>query len=69
MSIVDTFYHESVYPHYDIVIWSQTSWRWLETKLIELDLFSDSRGYKISFVIDRTCMFPVSQYLIPDQTL
>ncbi|OWZ65226.1 HAD hydrolase, family IIID [Cryptococcus neoformans] len=49
---------ELVYPHYDIVIWSQTSWRWLETKLIELDLFSDSRGYKISFVIDRTCMFP-----------
>ncbi|KGB74938.2 HAD hydrolase family IIID [Cryptococcus deuterogattii R265] len=48
-----------VYPHYDIVIWSQTSWRWLETKLVELDLISDSREYKISFVIDRSCMFPV----------
>jgi len=25
-----------VSPHYDIVVWSQTSWRWLETKLVEL---------------------------------
>ena len=23
------------YQHYDLVVWSQTSWRWLETKLIE----------------------------------
>jgi len=25
-------------PYYDIVIWSQTSWRWLEQKLVELDV-------------------------------
>ncbi|WVQ85088.1 HAD hydrolase, family IIID [Cryptococcus sp. DSM 104549] len=51
---------ELVYPHYDIVIWSQTHWRWLETKLVELDLVgNEERNYKISFVSDRTTMFPV----------
>ncbi|WVN85072.1 HAD hydrolase, family IIID [Cryptococcus depauperatus CBS 7841] len=50
---------EQVYPYYDIAIWSQTSWRWLETKLVELDLIGGHRAYKISFVVDRSCMFPV----------
>jgi len=26
------------YRHFDMVVWSQTSWRWLETKLIEVRL-------------------------------
>jgi ubiquitin-like domain-containing CTD phosphatase 1 len=66
-----------VYPHYDIVIWSQTHWRWvfsgsavfkltrrwLETKLVELDMIGGVRGYKICFVADRTSMFPVSRTL------
>lgn len=26
----------AVWPHYDIVVWSQTSWRWLELKLTEM---------------------------------
>ncbi|WWC88693.1 HAD hydrolase, family IIID [Kwoniella dendrophila CBS 6074] len=50
---------ELVYPHYDIVIWSQTHWRWLESKLVELDMIGGSRNYKVSFVSDRTSMFPV----------
>jgi ubiquitin-like domain-containing CTD phosphatase 1 len=40
------------YVHYDIVIWSQTSWRWLETKLIELGMVSHP-GYKFCFVLDK----------------
>lgn len=51
----------SVYPHYDIVIWSQTHWRWLESKLVELGVLGGARAYKICFVSDRTTMFPVSE--------
>ena len=40
------------YQHYDMVIWSQTSWRWLETKLIELNMISHP-GYKFCFVLDK----------------
>ncbi|KAI0372975.1 HAD subfamily IIID h [Pilatotrama ljubarskyi] len=43
---------EAVYPHYDICIWSQTSWIWLETKLVELGMLGGIRNYK-------TCMFTV----------
>jgi hypothetical protein len=48
-----------VYPHYDIVIWSQTHWSWLETKLVELGVIGGPRNYKVCFVADRTTMFPV----------
>ncbi|WWD18485.1 HAD hydrolase, family IIID [Kwoniella shandongensis] len=50
---------ERVYPYYDIAIWSQTNWRWLETKLIELGVVGGTHTYKICFVSDRTTMFPV----------
>ncbi|KAI0780617.1 HAD subfamily IIID h [Trametes elegans] len=50
---------EAVYPHYDICIWSQTSWIWLETKLVELGILGGIRSYKIAFVLDKTCMFTV----------
>lgn len=39
---------EAVYPYYDICIWSQTSWIWLETKLAELGMVGADRGYKVS---------------------
>ncbi|CAD6577055.1 MAG: hypothetical protein CYPHOPRED_000154 [Cyphobasidiales sp. Tagirdzhanova-0007] len=40
----------SVYPHYDIVIWSQTSWMWLESKLLELGMVGEEQtSYRISF--------------------
>lgn len=48
----------SLYPYYDICVWSQTSWRWLETKLIELNMLTNE-NYKISFVLDRTPMFSI----------
>ncbi|KAG8954190.1 hypothetical protein FRC04_000411 [Tulasnella sp. 424] len=50
---------ESVYPLYDIVIWSQTSWVWLETKLVELEMVGSDKNYKIAFVLDKTSMFTV----------
>ena len=31
----------AVYAHYDLCIWSQTSWRWLELKLTELGFLSN----------------------------
>lgn len=50
---------ETIYPYYDICIWSQTGWMWLETKLVELGMIGSSRNYQISFVLDKTCMFTV----------
>ncbi|KAI0747447.1 HAD IIID h [Irpex lacteus] len=50
---------EAVYPYYDICIWSQTSWIWLETKLVELGMLGGPHNYQISFVLDKTCMFTV----------
>lgn len=52
----------SVYQDYDIVIWSQTHWRWLETKLVELGILGGDANYKICFVLDRLPMFPVCLY-------
>ncbi|KAK4687029.1 ubiquitin-like domain-containing CTD phosphatase 1, partial [Tremellales sp. Uapishka_1] len=37
---------ELVYPYYDIVIWSQTHWRWLESKLVEIGMIGGDRNYK-----------------------
>ncbi|KIK58200.1 hypothetical protein GYMLUDRAFT_246238 [Collybiopsis luxurians FD-317 M1] len=54
---------EAIYPYYDskslFCIWSQTSWVWLETKLVELGMIGSNRNYQISFVLDKTCMFTV----------
>jgi ubiquitin-like domain-containing CTD phosphatase 1 len=52
---MDAFLSE-VYPHYDIAIWSQTHWRWVEIKLIELGILSHPH-YKICFILDKTSMF------------
>ncbi|KAI0273463.1 HAD IIID h [Gloeopeniophorella convolvens] len=49
----------AVYPHYDICIWSQTSWIWVETKLVELGMLGGSQNYQISFVLDKGPMFTV----------
>ncbi|GJQ09392.1 hypothetical protein GpartN1_g1183.t1 [Galdieria partita] len=45
----------AVYPFYDICIWSQTSWRWLEAKITEMGLLLCPR-YAIAFVLDRLAM-------------
>lgn len=47
------------YQSYDLVVWSQTSWRWLETKLIELGMLANPR-YRFCFVLDKTSMFAVT---------
>ncbi len=49
----------TIYKKYDIAVWSQTSWKWLEMKLTELGMLT-SENYKISFVLDRTLMIPVT---------
>jgi ubiquitin-like domain-containing CTD phosphatase 1 len=48
----------AMYTHYDLIIWSQTSWKWLEIKLTELGLLQHP-NYKFSFVLDKSCMFRV----------
>jgi len=55
---MDTFLTQC-YEHYDLVVWSQTSWRWLETKLIELGMLAHA-GYRFCFVLDKTSMFTVT---------
>ena len=45
-----------IYHYYDIAIWSQTHWKWLEIKLIELGILGHTR-YQISFVLDKSSMF------------
>ena len=50
------YFLTEVYAHYDIAIWSQTSWKWLEIKLIELGLIM-SPSYKLCFVLDKKTMF------------
>lgn len=55
---MDEFLTE-VYKHYDLVVWSQTSWRWLETKLTELGMLTNP-GYKWCFVLDKTSMFAIT---------
>jgi ubiquitin-like domain-containing CTD phosphatase 1 len=59
--ITRPYLHEfmlAVYPHYDVAVWSQTSWRWLEAKITEMGLLT-SPEYNISFVLDKTFMFKV----------
>eukprot|EP00605_Chrysophyceae_sp_TOSAG23-4_P001344 GSChrysophyteH1.ASY1.ANO1.1461.1 assembled CDS len=45
-----------VYVHYDLCIWSQTRWTWLEVKLHELGMVTHPE-YKICFCLDKTTMF------------
>ncbi|EGC30465.1 hypothetical protein DICPUDRAFT_157806 [Dictyostelium purpureum] len=49
------------YQNYDIGIWSQTSWKWIEIKLTELGLLTNPK-FKICFVMDQTLMFKVTSY-------
>ncbi|EGG14210.1 ubiquitin-like domain-containing CTD phosphatase 1 [Cavenderia fasciculata] len=51
----------SSYEDYDIAIWSQTSWKWIEIKLTELGLLTNPQ-FKIGFVLDQTLMFRVTSY-------
>jgi ubiquitin-like domain-containing CTD phosphatase 1 len=57
---------KAVYPYYDIGIWSQTHWRWIEIKLAECGMLHNS-NYKICFVLDKSFMFkiPPTGYVKP----
>jgi ubiquitin-like domain-containing CTD phosphatase 1 len=55
---MDQFLAE-MYVHYDLVVWSQTSWRWLETKLVELGMLTNP-NYRFCFVLDKTSMFAIT---------
>ena len=46
------------YKYYDIVIWSQTSWKWIEIKLTEMNMLMNN-NYKITFVLDKKSMFTI----------
>lgn len=49
---------KACWPHYDIVIWSQTGWRWIEAKLTELGLVTNPT-YCINFIISENSMFRI----------
>ncbi|KIM86178.1 hypothetical protein PILCRDRAFT_816102 [Piloderma croceum F 1598] len=55
---------EAIYPYYDICIWSQTSWIWLETKLVELGMLGSDRNYKISFGDNLTGILTVNTCIL-----
>lgn len=50
------YFLAQTYVHFDLAIWSQTSWRWLEIKLTELGLLTHP-AYRLCFVLDKTSMF------------
>jgi hypothetical protein len=54
------FFVIQVYAYYDIVIWSQTNWHWLDLKLHELGLLVNP-DFKICFALDKLSMFAVKQ--------
>ncbi|KAI0032824.1 HAD-like domain-containing protein [Vararia minispora EC-137] len=57
----------AVYEDYDICIWSQTNWTWLEAKLVELGMIGQGRPYEIAFVLDKSPMFTVFSDLRKDK--
>eukprot|EP01038_Epipyxis_sp_PR26KG_P004363 gene4363-6171_t len=48
-----------VYNEYDIVIWSQTNWKWVEIKITELGMLTHS-NYKLCFILDKSSMFKIA---------
>ena len=66
---LDKFLAAAYRAQYDIAIWSQTNWKWLELKLTELGMLS-RKDYKICFALDKTTMFTVRQnYVKPLQLI
>ena len=55
---LDRFLASCYRANYDIAIWSQTNWKWLELKLTELGMLS-RKDYKICFALDKSSMFTV----------
>ncbi|KNE70129.1 HAD hydrolase, family IIID [Allomyces macrogynus ATCC 38327] len=49
----------TLYPHYDLVVWSQTVRAALESKLAGMGLLTHP-GYRIAFVLDRSAMIELA---------
>ena len=49
---------KSAYEHYDIVIWSATSMKWIEVKMQQLGVLNNP-DYKITFMLDHKAMITV----------
>jgi ubiquitin-like domain-containing CTD phosphatase 1 len=48
----------SAYEDYDIVIWSATSMKWIEAKMVEMGVTKNT-NYKIAFYLDCVAMISV----------
>eukprot|EP00382_Lankesteria_abbotti_P000374 CAMPEP_0113845808 /NCGR_PEP_ID=MMETSP0372-20130328/962_1 /TAXON_ID=340204 /ORGANISM="Lankesteria abbotti" /LENGTH=239 /DNA_ID=CAMNT_0000814891 /DNA_START=291 /DNA_END=1010 /DNA_ORIENTATION=- /assembly_acc=CAM_ASM_000359 len=48
-----------VYAHFDLGVWSQTKWKWVEMKCTELGLLT-SCSHGICFALDRSSMFTIN---------
>jgi len=53
----DSFLKEA-FESYNLCIWSQTSWTWVEAKVTELGMLN-SRDYNLVFVLDQSSMFTI----------
>lgn len=49
---------QAVYEHYDLVIWSATSMKWIEIKMRELGVSTHS-AYKLTALMDHKCMVTI----------
>jgi len=52
----------AIAPFYDVIVWSQTSWRYLEQKVVELEMVGEHapHGLNVICTLDRTCMFSIN---------
>lgn len=49
---------ESVYEHFDIVIWSANSMKWMKVKMEALGVLNSDR-FKVTFMLDYRAMLTV----------
>ena len=50
----------AAYEHYDIIIWSATSMRWVELKMKELEVTSLDKPWRVVQLIDHSAMITVA---------
>lgn len=53
----------AIAPYFDVIVWSQTSWRYLEQKVVELEMVGEHapHGLNVTCVLDRTAMFSITE--------
>lgn len=55
----------ALYPYYDLCVWSQTKWIYIEQKLQDIGILglSDTNpDFNITFILDRTAMFKIKSH-------